>query len=432
MVLGIIVGQVIHSHYMDLAAAAADDAAKKEISTALANVAGYFNLLTQIFLRMIKMVISPLVFATLIAGIAHMGGGASVGRIGGKSLLWFITASLVSLTLGLIMVTVFQPGNNQILQQMMSEAVKTNEASTALGKGIETMSLQNFVLHVIPSSIADSIANNEILQIVFFSVFFGIALAAMGEKGHLLLEGIETLSHVMLKVTGYVMYMAPFGVFGAMAAIIAKSGYQAILPLATFMGEFYVTMGLLWALMILVGFLILGPRIGKLISLMVAPLSTAFATASSEAAYPKVLEGLERFGVSNRIASFVLPLGYSFNLDGSMLYCTFASLFIAQATGTVPTLGNQIIMLLVFMVTSKGIAGVPRASLVVIAASMASFGIPVAGMALILGVDAFLDMGRSATNVVGNSLAASVVAKWENELGEPLPDDADLDAIPAE
>ena len=367
---------------------------------------------------MIKMVIAPLVISTLIAGIAHMGGGASVGRVGGKALLWFVCASLVSLCLGWLIVSLLQPGVGEVIERMGADALKTDAAANALDAGIKTMSLDNFISHVIPTSIFDVLARNEILPVVFFSVFFGVALGAIGEEGKPLIQGIETISHVMLRVTSYVMVMAPFGVFGAMAAIIAKNGLEAVIPLAKFMGEFYFAMLCLWALMIAVGFLVLGPRVLRLISLMAAPLSTAFATASSEAAFPKVLEGLKQFGVSKRVAGFVLPLGYSFNLDGSMLYCTFAALFIAQATHTVPTFTQQLVMLLVFLVTSKGIAGVPRASLVVIAASMAGFGIPVAGMAMILGVDAFLDMGRSATNVVGNSLAAAVVAKWENELAE--------------
>ncbi|RFB79925.1 dicarboxylate/amino acid:cation symporter [Methylovirgula sp. 4M-Z18] len=415
MILGIVVGHVIHTQFDHPG-----------------DIGHYFGLLATIFLTMIKMIISPLVISTLIAGIAHMGTGGAVGRVGGKSLLWFVCASFVSLSLGWLMVTIFQPGIGEVIERMGADALKSDAAASALDTGIKTMSIDTFVSHVIPTSIVDVLAKNEILPVVFFSVFFGVGLAAIGDKGLPLLHGIEIISQVMLKVTGYVMVMAAPGVFGAMVAIIAKNGIEAVIPLARFMGEFYFTMAALWVLMILVGFLILGPRITKLISLMLTPVSTAFATASSEAAFPKVLEGLERFGVSKRIASFVLPLGYSFNLDGSMLYCTFAALFIAQATHTVPPVSQQFIMLLVFMITSKGIAGVPRASLVVIAASMAGFGIPVAGMAMILGVDAFLDMGRSATNVVGNSLAASVVAKWESELGESLPEGADLDAVPAE
>jgi Na+/H+-dicarboxylate symporter len=414
MILGIAVGQIVHVN-----------------AASPAVWAPYFSLLAKIFLSMIKMVIAPLVISTLISGIAHMGGGASVGRVGGKALLWFLVASITSLCLGWLLVSLLQPGVGEVIERMGADALKTDAAANALETGVKTMSLDNFISHVVPTSIFDVLARNEILPVVFFSVFFGVALGAVGEEGRPLVHLIETVSHVMLKVTSYVMVTAPFGVFGAMAAIIAKNGLEAVLPLAKFMGEFYFAMLCLWGLMIAVGFLVLGPRISQLISLMTAPLSTAFATASSEAAFPKVLEGLRHFGVSKRVAGFVLPLGYSFNLDGSMLYCTFAALFIAQATHTVPTFSQQLIMLLVFLVTSKGIAGVPRASLVVIAASMAGFGIPVAGMAMILGVDAFLDMGRSATNVVGNSLAAAVVAKWENELGEPAPELAQGAPAPA-
>jgi len=259
-------------------------------------------------------------------------------------------------------------------------------------------------------------ANNEILQIVVFSMFFGVALAALGEKGKTLVVAIDELAHVMLTITGYVMKFAPVAVFAAMAATVAVNGLEILLRFAVFMGDFYIGLILLWGVLVFAGFVVLGPRVFKLLSLIKEPFMLSFATASSEAAYPKILDALDRFGVKRKISAFVMPMGYSFNLDGSMMYCTFATLFIAQAYDIHLSLGTQITMLLILMLTSKGMAGVPRASLVVIAATLNQFSIPEAGLLLILGVDTFLDMGRSATNAVGNSIATAAVAKWEGEL----------------
>jgi Na+/H+-dicarboxylate symporter len=262
----------------------------------------------------------------------------------------------------------------------------------------------------------DAMANNEILQIVVFSLFFGSACAALGEHAKLLVDLMDVAAHVMLKVTGYVMAVAPVAVFAALAATVAKDGLAILGTYGKFLGEFYLSILLLWGVLMLIGGLFVGPRVLTLVRSIREPILLAFSTASSEAAYPKTLEQLERFGVSNKIASFVLPMGYSFNLDGSMMYCTFATIFLAQAFNIPLTLTQEITMLLMFMVTSKGMAGVPRASLVVIAAMLPQFNIPEAGLLLILGIDHFLDMGRSATNVMGNSIATAVVAKWENEL----------------
>ncbi|HEY5798643.1 MAG TPA: dicarboxylate/amino acid:cation symporter [Burkholderiaceae bacterium] len=396
LVLGIVVGYIANTNMADPAV--------------FANAMSYF---TQIFLRLIKMIIAPLVFATLVVGIARMGDAKEVGRIGAKSMLWFLCASLVSLSLGLILVNLFRPG----------DALHLANAVPAVGTASEVkataLSLKEFLNHLVPASIVDGMAKNEILQIVVFSVFFGIAAAAIGKKADPLIDAIDGLAHIMLKVTGYVMYMAPIAVFAAVAATVAKSGAGVLANYGIFMAEFYLAMGLLWAVLILFAFLFIGTRVFALMREVRQPVILAFSTASSEAAYPKTLEGLERFGIRNRIASFVLPIGYSFNLDGSMMYCTFATVFIAQAYGIEMTLGQQITMMLVLLVTSKGIAGVPRASLVVIAATLAQFNIPEAGLLLLLGVDHFLDMGRSATNVVGNSIATAIVAKWEGELVAP-------------
>jgi len=321
-------------------------------------------------------------------------------------------------------VNIFRPGDALAL----SAAVPP--AGTASGIATSSLTLKEFVTHLVPSSIVDGMARNEILQIVIFSLFFGTAAAAVGTRANPLIDAIDGIAHIMLKVTGYVMNLAPIAVFAAVAGIIAKSGVGVLATYGVFMGEFYLGIALLWVVLTLIGFMFLGPRVLKLLAELREPTLLAFSTASSEAAFPKTLEGLERFGVRNRIASFVLPIGYSFNLDGSMMYCTFATVFIAQAYGIEMSLGTQLTMMLVLMLTSKGMAGVPRASLVVIAATLSQFNIPEAGLLLLLGIDHFLDMARSATNVVGNGIATAVVAKWENELTTPVPDQKDLASVP--
>ncbi len=372
--------------------------------------ADYMTLITTLFLRLIKMIIAPLVFSTLMVGIAKMGDTREVGRVGIKTLGWFFIASVLSLTLGLIMVNLFRPGD------ALLGHIPADGAAAAASLQTSSLSLKEFITHLVPSSIIDGMAKNEILQIVVFSLFFGTAAAAVGKKAEPLIDAVDGIAHIMLKVTGYVMQFAPFAVFAAVAGTIAKSGVGVLQTYGVFMAEFYLSIGVLWAILIFAGFLFLGKRVLKLISEVKEPTLLAFSTASSEAAFPKTLEGLERFGVRNRIAAFVLPIGYSFNLDGSMMYCTFATVFIAQAYGINMDLGTQITMMAVLMLTSKGMAGVPRASLVVIAATLSQFKIPEAGLVLLLGIDHFLDMARSATNVIGNSIATAVVAKWEGEL----------------
>ncbi|AOM75813.1 dicarboxylate/amino acid:cation symporter [Pedobacter steynii] len=369
------------------------------------------TLLSDIFLRLIKMIVAPLVFSTLVVGVAKVGDIKAVGRIGGKTMLWFMSASLLSLVLGMIMVNIFKPG------EAMNLPLPPSNADTGIHK--VAVSLKDFISHIVPKSMTEAMATNEILQIVVFSLFFGVATAAIGEKGQLIIKFFDAVAHVILKVTGYVMNFAPFAVFGAMAAIVAKQGLSVLSTYALFIGEFYSSMLLLWILLIFIGFAILKKRVFNLMNRMKEPVLVAFSTASSEAAYPKTMLQLERFGCKEKIVSFVLPLGYSFNLDGSMLYMTFASLFIAQSYGIHLSFEQQISMLLILMLTSKGIAGVPRASLVVIAGTIASFNIPEAGLALLIGIDPLLDMGRSATNVIGNSIATAVVSKWEGELSEP-------------
>jgi Na+/H+-dicarboxylate symporter len=366
------------------------------------------SILTDIFLRLIKMIIAPLVLSTLIVGVAKLGDLKSVGRIGGRALLWFIGASLMSLLLGMMLVNFFEPG--------VTLNLPVPEATAASGLEHPEFTLRTFITHVFPRSVVEAMANNEILQIVVFSLMVGVACAATGEKGEPIVKAMDSLGHVMLKVTGMVMNVAPLAVFGAMAAVISQKGLGILITYGSFIGQFYLGLLLLWLLLLGICFLVVGRRTRSLVGHIKDPLLLAFSTASSEAAYPRTLEQLERFGCPNRIVSFILPLGYSFNLDGSMMYMTFASLFIAQAYGIDLSTSQQLTMLLVLMVTSKGIAGVPRASLVVIAGTLAMFNIPEAGLLLLLGVDHLLDMGRSATNVVGNAVATTVVSKWEGML----------------
>jgi Na+/H+-dicarboxylate symporter len=404
LVLGLLVGWGINL--------AIDDGTAQSAAQ-LQEIAGYFSIVTEIFLRLIKMIIAPLVFSTLVAGIAHMGDSGALGRIGLRALGWFICASLTSLAIGLMLVHVLQPG--------LGLNLTLPPATASAGLDESAFNLHNFFTHIVPASMIEAMASNEILQIVVFSIFVGVAINAVGESAAPLVKLVDALVGVMLKITDYVMRTAPIAVFAAVASALAERGPDVIGNLAYFMASVYVGLIVLWCVLIGAAFVFVGPRTRILVRYIREPLLVGFSTASSEAAYPRTLEALERFGVPNRIASFVLPLGYSFNLDGSMMYMTFASMFIAQAYGIHLSLGEQITMLLVLMVTSKGIAGVPRASLVVIAASLSMFHIPEAGLLLILAVDHFLDMGRSATNVIGNAVASCVIAKWEGTLEEPAP-----------
>jgi Na+/H+-dicarboxylate symporter len=342
-------------------------------------------------------------------GIAKLGDMKTVGRVGGRALLWFMSASLVSLLLGMVLVNVLKPGVGLQLEA-------SGDVADVIGK-TQAFTLKDFIAHLFPKSIVEAMATNEVLQIVVFSLFFGVACASIGDYAKPVVKLLESVSHVILKMVGYVMNFAPLGVFGAITAVIAIHGLGVLSTYAVYIGQFYLGLLILWIILLGVGFLFLGLRMKELMRRIIQPVTIAFSTTSSEAVMPKLMEELERFGCKDKVVSFVLPLGYSFNLDGSMMYMTFASLFIAQVYGITLDLGTQITMLLTLMLTSKGIAGVPRASLVVVAATLGMFGIPVEGIALILPIDHFCDMGRSATNVVGNAIATSVVSKWEGELG---------------
>lgn len=397
MVIGIVVGYGMH--------AGMEEGARKEVADNL-------KILTEIFLRLVKMIIAPLVFSTLVVGIAKLGDMKTVGRVGGRALLWFMSASLISLLLGMVLVNLLEPGVGLQLQA-------SGDAADVIGK-TGSFTLKDFIAHLFPKSIIEAMATNEVLQIVVFSIFFGVACASIGDYAMPVVKLLESVAHVILKMVGYVMNFAPLGVFGAIAAVIAIHGLGVLSTYAVYIGQFYLGLAVLWVILLGAGFLFLGHRMKELMRRILQPITIAFSTTSSEAVMPKLMEELERFGCKDRVVSFVLPLGYSFNLDGSMMYMTFASLFIAQVYD-VPLahdLPMQLTMLLTLMLTSKGIAGVPRASLVVVAATLGMFGVPVEGIALILPIDHFCDMGRSATNVVGNAIATSVVSKWEGDLGK--------------
>jgi Na+/H+-dicarboxylate symporter len=411
MLLGIVAGYVCNKM------AATPDEAK--------SIASYFAMLTDIFLRLIKMIIAPLIFATLVSGLINMGDAKTVGRIGGRAIGWFLMASLLSLSIGLVLANVLQPGG--------SLSIPLPDVNAAVDLKTSSLNLKDFLTHVFPRNIFEAMAGNEILQIVVFSVFFGLAL---GNVRHIkaadtLATTIEGAVPVMLKVTGYVMLFAPLGVFAAIANVVTTQGLGVLMVYGKVMGGFYTALLILWAVLIGLAYLVLKNKVFPLLSAVRDPMILGFSTASSEAAYPRVMEALKRLGISERVIGFVLPLGYSFNLDGSMIYTTFAALFVAQAYNIPMDLGTQITMLLVLMVSSKGIAGVPRSALVVVAAVMPMFNLPEAGVLLIMGIDVFLDMGRTATNVLGNSIATAVIAKWENAYDDQESTlEIDMDRVP--
>lgn len=395
MALGIAVGYLVHSN-----------SSPEFIKSFSKNI----NLLGKVFIRLVQMIIAPLVFSTLVVGIAKLGDLKAVGRVGGKAMLWFVTASLASLLIGMVLVNWLRPGDFIDLAQADTEGVKDLLAKK------QEFSLEKFVEHIIPRSVIEAMATNEVLQLVVFSVFFGVATAAMGEKAKSIVKALDTFSHIILKMVGYVMNFAPVGVFGALCAVVSMKGLEIFKFYFIYFGYFLIGIAILWVVLLGVGYIILGRRMTELLRRIGGPLLIAFSTTSSEAVFPKLTEELERFGCRDRIVSFVLPLGYSFNLDGSMMYMTFASLAIAQAYDVHLNTATQLTMLLVLMLTSKGIAGVPRASLVIVLATCSMFNIPPEGVAIILPIDHFCDMFRSMTNVVGNALATSVVSKWEGEL----------------
>lgn len=373
------------------------------------SVAAYIRPFSQIFIRMIQMIIAPLLFGTLVAGIAGAGHFKDVGRMGLRAIIYFEVVTTLALLIGLLAVNIMQPGAGMVLPAPTGPPPITTAAQT----------WDQILLHIVPTSAIDAMAKNDVLQIVVFSMFFAIGLGMTGEKGKPMITWCESLTEAMFKVTHIVMLYAPIGVGAAIAYTIGSSGLQVMVNLAYLIVTLYVALAVFFALVLIPVMLMFRIPIVGFFKAIKEPALIAFSTTSSEAALPRAMECVEAFGVPRRIVSFVLPLGYSFNLDGTTLYLSLASVFVAQAAGIDLTVGQQITMMLTLMLTSKGVAGVPRAALVILAATLASFNLPIEGVALLLGVDALMDMGRTMTNVIGNCLASVVVAKWEGEFREP-------------
>ncbi len=391
MLLGVVFGLACHALIADKAT--------------LGTITGGLGLLATIFLRAIRMIIAPLVFSTLLVGVGRIKDSATVGRIALQAMVWFVVASVAAILVALTMVELLQPGRGMDLT-----------AASGAGPASAPLTLAGFVSHLVPVSIIEAMANNEILQIVVFALLAGVAVAHLGSKGEPILHLAEAVSQLMLKMTNYVMFLAPIAVFAAVAVALAEQGYEIILRYAGYVGGFYLALLVMWLLLMAAGAAILGVKRLKIIMTAIRqPALIAFTTASSEAVYPSLLAKLEANGVHNRIASLVLPLGYSFNLVGSMCYCTWAALFLVQAYDVSLTGFALVQLLFMLFILSKGIAGVPRAGILIVAAVLPYFHIPEAGIVLILGVDHFVDMGRTATNAVANGLAAASVAKWETK-----------------
>lgn len=412
LVLGIVVGYYINIYYTKIETSIIQNIsnadAQKIIHTDFQNIkesiASKFSLLSDIFLRLIKMIIAPLVFSILIAGIGKIENIAAIGRIGVKTLIYFYIMTFIALMLGLISVNFFQPGLKMQLE------IPSHENISLSNKGFDA---HEFITHIIPDSIFNVLAKNEILPIVIFSIIFGIAASHIS-KGKIIFELSEAVSEAMFKVTNYIMYFAPFGVFGSITAIVIKQGIGILNAYLYLIAVFYLT--LLFFGIVVLGFVCWLYKINysTLLKSLYEPLLLAFSTASSEAAMPVTIEALKKNGISEKIVGFVLPLGYSFNLDGSITYMTFATVFIAQSYHIQLSTADQINMMLILLLSSKGIAGVPRASLVIIAGMLSYFNIPAEGLLLLLAIDQILDMGRSATNVLGNAVASAVIAKSES------------------
>jgi len=401
LVIGLIVGYIISTN---------DDPATKAY---WANIIRPFS---QIFIRMIQMLIAPLLFGTLVAGIAGAGHFKDVGRMGLRAIIYFEIVTTLALFIGLFAVNILRPGDGMVLPQAAGGSPVAGVAQT----------WDQILLHLVPTSVIQAMATGDILQIVVFSIIFAVGLGMVGEKARPMIEWCESLTEAMFKVTNIVMLYAPIGVGAAIAYTIAMSGVEVLQTLAYLIFTLYVALAVFYLVVLLPVMLMFRIPIVAFFKAIKEPALIAFSTTSSEAALPRAMECVEAFGVPRRIVSFILPLGYSFNLDGTTLYLSLASVFIAQAGGIELTIGQQITMMLTLMLTSKGVAGVPRAAMVILAATVASFNLPLEGVALVLGVDALMDMGRTMTNVVGNCLASVVIAKWEGEF-KPQP----LDETPS-
>ncbi|MFM0742265.1 dicarboxylate/amino acid:cation symporter [Paraburkholderia xenovorans] len=394
LVLGCATGYILH-------AVVPDGPVNKEI-------VGYIGTVAEVFLRLVKMIIAPLIFAGIVAGMTKSEGPKEIARIGGKALIWFLAASIVSLVLGLFLANLYGLGSSAVTPE--------GPANTGLDMG--TFSLKNLVEHIVPQSVVMAMSQNDIIAILLFAVLFGFSISSMGKTEPMvgtLAQTIEGIFKVMLRVTRYVMYFAPVGVFAAIASAIAQQGIGVLLVYGKFIGAVYSGFALLWCIVIVAGFLTLGRSVFRLLSVMRAPLLVGFSTSSSEAAFPKMIERLDTFGIPNKISTFVLPLAYSFNADGSMMYQAFATVFLLQAYHVHASFAQQLVMLFIMLISSKGSAGVPRGSLVIVAATVPMFGIPASGIVLLLAADTFVDMGRTVTNLIGSGIATAVVAKWEEK-----------------
>jgi len=367
----------------------------------------YFRPFSQIFLRLIKMVIAPLIFATLVAGIAGAGHFKVVGRMGLRAIIYFEVVTTLALVIGLVAVNVIRPGVGVNLPMGQQSGI-TATAQT----------WDQILLHLVPESVIRAMAEGDVLQLVVFSIIFAISLGMIGEKGRPVIVWCEAIAETMFKFTNIVMHYAPIGVGAAIAYTVGHGGITVLYNLAWLVATLYIALAAFILVVLLPIALLFQVPIRKFVMAVKEPAIIAFSTTSSEAALPRAMEVVERLGVPRRIVAFVLPLGYSFNLDGTTLYLSLAAIFVAQAAGVHLSIGQQITMLLTLMLTSKGVAGVPRASLVILAGTLASHGLPLEGVTLILGVDELMDMARTMVNVIGNCLATVVVAKWEGEFVE--------------
>ena len=370
--------------------------------------AKYFNPFSQLFLRLIKMIIAPLIFATLVAGIAGAGHVKTVGRMGLRAMIYFEVVTTIALLIGLLAVNIFKPGVGLVLPAPSGAPAISATAQT----------WDQILLHTFPTSVIQAMAEGDVLQIVVWSIIFAISLTMIGPKARPMVEFCESLAEAMFKFTHIVMKYAPIGVAAAMAYTVGKGGFGVLYNLAWLVGTLYIALAAFYLLVLIPVMYLFKIPIRKFFKAVKEPAVIAFSTTSSEAALPRAMEAMERLGVPRSVVSFVLPLGYSFNLDGSTLYLSLAAIFVAQAANVQLTVGQQVTMLLTLMLTSKGVAGVPRASLVILAATLASYQLPLEGVTLILGVDTLMDMGRTMTNVIGNCLASVVVARWEGVFKE--------------
>lgn len=368
-----------------------------------------------LFLRMIKMIIAPLIFATLVAGIAGAGHAKAVGRMGFRAMVYFEIVTTFALVIGLLAVNLAKPGVGVVLPP---------PAAGSAAPAAQAQSWDQILLHLVPESVIDAMAKGDVLQVVVFSIVFAIALGMIGSKGKVVVEWCEGVAETMFRFTDIVMKFAPIGVGAAVAYTVGHGGLGVLYNLAWLIGTVYVALFLFASTVLLPAALLFGIPLRRFFNTVKEPAIIAFSTASSEAALPLAIEAMEKFGIPRRIVAFVLPLGYSFNLDGSTLYLSLASVFVAQAAGVDLTIGQQLTIMLTLMLTSKGVAGVPRAMTVVLTATLVQFGLPLEGVTLILGVDAIMDMARTATNVVGNCLATAVIARWEGELRVPAEEKA--------